>query len=218
MSTDTATTGLTDQYRSRVAADLETNGREQERLTTEIAALQKQLSVLQHEQSVLTHVQEALGTAPQAQTLAADDSPVPPPRRRTPASPASHKATRAKKPTGRNDKPTRKAVPKKASAAKPAVTTPTSSQPTLVELVHDHLAQHHEPRSAAEVATSLDQAHPDRGIKTTVVRSTLEGLVAKNRIQRTRQGSSVFYSAPATQTDDTPAQPRQSAPAEPTGS
>ncbi|MEU6540179.1 hypothetical protein [Streptomyces sp. NPDC047000] len=218
MSTDRAATGLTDQYRSRVAADLESNGREQERLATEIAALQKQLSVLQHEQSVLTHVQEVLGAAPQAQALAADDSSVPPPRKRTPASAASHKATRAKKPTGGNGKPTRKAVPEKASAAKSAVTTPTSSQPTLVELVRDHLAQHHEPRSAAEVAASLGQAHPDRGVKTTVVRSTLEGLVAKNRIQRTRQGSSVFYSAPATEIDDTPAEPQQSAPVEPTGS
>lgn len=218
MSTNTAATGLTDQYRSRVATDLETNVREQERLATEIAALQEQLLVLQHEQSVLMHVQEALDTAPPAQVLAIGDSAVPSPRRKPPATPASDKATRAEKPASGNDKPTRKGDSKKASAAKSAAPTPTSSQPTLVELVHDHLAQHHEPRSAAEVAASLGQAHPDRGVKITVVRGTLEGLVAKNRIQRTRQGSSVFYSAPAPATDDTSAKPQKSAPIEPAAS
>ncbi|MFV5997980.1 hypothetical protein ACNPQM_37810, partial [Streptomyces sp. NPDC056231] len=42
---------------------------------------------------------------------------------------------------------------------------------------------------------ALAQAHPDRGVKTTVVRTTLEGLVAKSQAQRTKQGSSVFYTA-----------------------
>jgi predicted transcriptional regulator len=71
------------------------------------------------------------------------------------------------------------------------------AQPTLVELVRSHLTEQSEPHSAAEVATALDKAHPERGIKTTVVRTTLEGLVAKNQAQRTKQGSSVFYTAPS---------------------
>ncbi|MEY9484462.1 hypothetical protein RKD26_000256 [Streptomyces calvus] len=76
--------------------------------------------------------------------------------------------------------------------------------PKLVELVRGHLAEHREPRSAAEVATALGQAHPDRTIRTTVVRSTLEGLVARNQAQRTKQGTSVFYTAPdaAPRTED----------------
>ncbi|MFD5451744.1 hypothetical protein ACWDTR_16745 [Streptomyces sp. NPDC003470] len=75
-----------------------------------------------------------------------------------------------------------------SSAAKPA-------QPTLVELVRKHLSEQKEPRSAAEVTTALGQAHSDRTIKTTVVRTTLEGLVAKNQAQRTKQGTSVYYTA-----------------------
>ncbi|MGC0373084.1 hypothetical protein [Streptomyces sp. SAI-229] len=68
--------------------------------------------------------------------------------------------------------------------------------PKLVELVRRHLEEQREPRSAAEIAGALEQAHPERSVKTTVVRSTLEGLVARNQAQRTKQGSSVFYTTP----------------------
>lgn len=34
----------------------------------------------------------------------------------------------------------------------------------------------------------------------TVVRSTLEGLVARNQAQRSKQGTSVFYTAPEAST------------------
>ncbi|WP_432058442.1 hypothetical protein [Streptomyces sp. bgisy022] len=68
--------------------------------------------------------------------------------------------------------------------------------PKLVELVQTHLAGQQEPRSAAEIAEALAAARPGRTVKTTVVRSTLEGLVARNRAQRSKQGASVFYSAP----------------------
>ncbi|CAM5630423.1 hypothetical protein GCM10010261_23910 [Streptomyces pilosus] len=68
--------------------------------------------------------------------------------------------------------------------------------PKLVELVRAHLEGQSEPRSAAEVAGALGEAHPGRAFRTTVVRNTLEGLVARNRAQRTKQGTSVFYTAP----------------------
>ncbi|GHD87438.1 hypothetical protein [Streptomyces naganishii] len=68
-----------------------------------------------------------------------------------------------------------------------------AGQPTLVELVRAHLSAQTEPRSAAEVTTALGQAHPDRRIQNTVVRTTLEGLVARNQAQRSKQGTSVFY-------------------------
>ncbi len=58
-----------------------------------------------------------------------------------------------------------------------------------------HLAEQSEPRSAAEVATALGRANTGRSIKTTVVRTTLEGLVARNQAQRTKQGTSVYYTA-----------------------
>ncbi|MEU6336262.1 hypothetical protein ABZ839_17740 [Streptomyces cellulosae] len=109
------------------------------------------------------------------------------------------------KPTGA--KSTRKpATPKpagKASAVKAPRKAPTKAAesaqgdaPKLVDLVRRHLDEQKEPRSAAEVATALGQAHPERTIKVTVIRSTLEGLVARNQAQRSKQGTSVFYTAP----------------------
>jgi hypothetical protein len=98
------------------------------------------------------------------------------------------------------EKPTAKADVTKADATK--ANAAKAAKPTLVELIRQHLTEQSEPRSAAEVATALGQAHPDRSIKTTVVRTSLEGLVARSRAHRTKQGSSVFYSAP--DTPDTP--------------
>ncbi|MVO88592.1 hypothetical protein GPA10_28485 [Streptomyces sp. p1417] len=119
-----------------------------------------------------------------------------------PAKSASTKATTAKatatKATAAKSAPA-KSAPAKATAAKPTAAKPAET--TLVDLVRGHLAAQSEPRSAAEVATDLGKAHPERGIKTTVVRTTLENLVAKNRAQRSKQGTSVFYTAP----DDAPA-------------
>ncbi|MEV5246230.1 hypothetical protein [Streptomyces werraensis] len=84
--------------------------------------------------------------------------------------------------------------PRKAPAK--AAESARGDAPKLVDLVRRHLDEQKEPRSAAEVATALGQAHPGRTIKVTVVRSTLEGLVARNRAQRSKQGTSVFYTAP----------------------
>ncbi|MFJ6688915.1 hypothetical protein [Streptomyces sp. NPDC091294] len=81
----------------------------------------------------------------------------------------------------------------KTAAKKPAARD--AGRPTLVELVREHLAAQREPRSAAEVTTALSEAHSGRTVKTTVVRTTLEGLVAKNQAQRTKQGTSVYYTA-----------------------
>ncbi|MFE0811862.1 hypothetical protein ACFW34_30965 [Streptomyces sp. NPDC058848] len=107
-------------------------------------------------------------------------------------------------------KPAAKSAPKQASkpsakaARKTAAEKPSpraasaqqaASQPTLVELVRTHLAEQKEPRSAAEITTALGRAHSERTIKTTVVRTTLEGLVARNQAQRTKQGTSVYYTA-----------------------
>ncbi|MYR46108.1 hypothetical protein [Streptomyces sp. SID5910] len=114
----------------------------------------------------------------------------------------------AKKAPAPSASSTATAVPSSSSASSPAAAKP--AQPTLVELVRRHLSEQKEPRSAAEVTTALGQAHSDRTIKTTVVRTTLEGLVAKNQAQRTKQGTSVYYTAtdaPEPKQDDAGAQP-----------
>ncbi|WP_030979858.1 BlaI/MecI/CopY family transcriptional regulator [Streptomyces sp. NRRL S-1824] len=214
-------TGLTSQYIAQVTGDLERNVKEQERISAEIEALQEQLGALQHDHSVLVSMQEALGGAnavDEADTTAAPTVPrqaTAEPRQSTPkkAAATSAKTTASKKgaakaPSAKTSSakaPSAKAPSAKASTAK-APTTDT--KPTLVNLIRGHLEQQSEPRSATEVSAALTQAHPDRGVKTTVVRTTLEGLVAKSQAQRTKQGSSVFYTATAA-SETAAAEPQQ---------
>ncbi|CAM5315405.1 MULTISPECIES: hypothetical protein [Streptomyces] len=118
-----------------------------------------------------------------------------------PAKAAGAKA--ARKPATSASESAGKASAEKASAAKAPRKAPAKAAqpdrgdaPKLVDLVRGHLAEQKEPRSAAEIAAALDQAHPGRAVKVTVIRSTLEGLVARNQAQRSKQGTSVFYTAP----------------------
>ncbi|MFC8872512.1 hypothetical protein ACFUAC_33470 [Streptomyces sp. NPDC057148] len=119
--------------------------------------------------------------------------------------PAAKSAARAK-PAAKSAKsaPRQASKPSAKATGKTAVEKPSpqaasaqqaAAQPTLVELVRTHLTEQSEPRSAAEITTALGQAHSERTIKTTVVRTTLEGLVARNQAQRTKQGTSVYYTA-----------------------
>lgn len=241
-STMQSATELASQYSTQVNDDLERNVKEQERVSTEITALQQQLAALQHDHALLVNMQQALGitSPPQSPTApepAAETATVPAPRGGTAAQSAKGGRTRSKRAT---TAPKRAAAPKpgakKASkpaakkatrsttttTAKPAAEAPAKTttkpvakstakqapkaagksaaqkapgRPTLVELVREHLAGQREPRSAAEVTAALGEAHSGRAVKTTVVRTTLEGLVAKNQAQRTKQGTSVYYSA-----------------------
>jgi hypothetical protein len=192
-----ATSELTSQYTAQVTGDLERNVKEQERISAEIAALGEQLSTLQRDHTVLVNMRQALGINPaEAEpTPTTDSATVPAPREKATTDSGTARRTRAKKAD---------AAPGRASAGEPAAkksagkAAAPAKRFTLVELVRSHLVGQSEPRSAAEVATALGKAHPDRGIKTTVVRTTLEGLVAKYQAQRTKQGSSVFYTAPGT--------------------
>ncbi|WP_326685742.1 MULTISPECIES: BlaI/MecI/CopY family transcriptional regulator [unclassified Streptomyces] len=172
-----------------MTADLERNTQEQERIGAEVAALQEQLRALQHDQTLLVNLQQTLGsdsptaTGPDAAQSAVDVPSVP---RQASAKPTP--ARRKKAVTTKS---------RKTAAKSPETKTSTSSdkQPTLVALIRGHLAQQPEPRSAAEIASELAQAHPERNVKPTVVRTTVEGLVAKGHVRRAKQGSSVFYTA-----------------------
>jgi hypothetical protein len=210
MSENTAVTELTSHYTAQVTSDLEHNAKEQERIGVEIATLQEQLAALQRDHTVLVNIQRAIGTAPTPEAnepaAPADGSVVPGPRKKT----TSKSATTAKSTKSVKSATGKRARPKKTSAETPSATVrkpgttkraakdtaAKTAQPTLVDLVRRHLTEQSEPRSAAEVATALGQTHPERTIKTTVVRTTLEGLVARTQAQRSKQGSSVFYTAP----------------------
>ncbi|ULR48116.1 hypothetical protein [Streptomyces deccanensis] len=253
--TPSESTDLKTQYTAQVAADLERNAKEQERLIGEIDALQEQLLSLRQDHAVLVNMQQALGAAASVAAPVAEEVATPSvPRQKTASTPGAGKRTRAKKAEPPQDgKRTRKSTATKPTTAKTATATtatktatakaPTDAkatttkggtakattaksgegkattaktaatktaaksaatksaaaekaQPTLVELIRRHLTEQSEPRSAAEVATALTQAHPDRRIQTNVVRTTLEGLVAKSNAQRVKQGSSVYYTGP----------------------
>ncbi|MFF8837266.1 BlaI/MecI/CopY family transcriptional regulator [Streptomyces sp. NPDC015130] len=70
-----------------------------------------------------------------------------------------------------------------------------ATKTTLVELIRNHLAASSTPCSASEVTTALSEQHRDRHVQNTVVRTSLENLVAKGHARRTKEGSSVFYTA-----------------------
>ncbi|MFJ9742962.1 hypothetical protein [Streptomyces sp. NPDC101166] len=217
MSENTSITELSSQYTAQVTSDLERNTKEQERIADEIAALNEQLAALQRNHAVLVSIQQAIDAVPAPADTAeksGDAVTVPAPRKQSSSAARTSKDAKANKTT----KAAKPAVGKRSGAAKPAAKSPAKSraaaggkavsakpagkaapaktaQPTLVDLVRRHLGEQSEPRSAAEVTTALTQAHPERSIKTTVIRTTLEGLVARNHAHRTKQGTSVFYTA-----------------------
>ncbi|MCQ9178671.1 hypothetical protein KMT30_06425 [Streptomyces sp. IBSBF 2953] len=204
------TTELTSQYSAQVTGDLERNLKEQQRLSGEIEALQEKLTALQHDHTILVSLQQALGIPAASAALEAEPvTSVPAPRKKAAAASGAPKQAKAKKtaPAGKAS-PAKKRASKKTTAARSAAPT---AAPTLVELVRAHLAGQGEPRSAAEITTALGQQHPERAVKATVVRTTLEGLVAKNQAQRTKQGTSVFYTAIDTTTAASAEQASQSA-------
>ncbi|MFF5652092.1 hypothetical protein ACFY8N_27280 [Streptomyces collinus] len=234
--TKTPATELASQYIAQVTGDLEANLKEQERIGTEITTLQEQLAALQHDHDVLKSMQQALGiTAPSNGSAAESESAVLPSPRRKKAGPAAGEKQKARKSTATPAKQAaRKPAAGKSAAAKPATGKPAAEkpavakpaakkpaakstdsakapEPTLVELIRRHLAEQKEPRSAAEISTALGEAHPHRGIAAKVVRVTLEGLVAKSQAERSKQGRSVFYTAPASEpaaASETEAQPQ----------
>ncbi|MFF2131995.1 hypothetical protein ACFVW1_42945 [Streptomyces olivochromogenes] len=203
VSSNSQSTELTSQYIAQVTGDLERNAKEQERVAAEVEALQEQLRALQHDHTVLVNMQDALGgpsPAPEAEAAVAPSVP-----HQASAEPKQSKGKKAAVTSAK------KTAPKKPAAKASSVKASTAeAKPTLVELIRGHLEKQSEPRSAAEITTALTQAHPDRSVKTTVVRTTLEGLVAKSHAHRTKQGSSVFYTTAVT-SEPAPAEPQQEA-------
>jgi hypothetical protein len=213
------TTSLRPLYAARLAEDLKHNTEEQERIGSEVIALQEKLESLRHDHALLLTMQQALGAAgPAAEAASASAPTASVPRQAAPAAAQDaepKKKARARKSTSSPkaessvkaassaetasaskaaaaSKPASKTAAKKAPAAKQAPRN--SDGPTLRDLVVGHLTREGEPRSALEVTDALTGSHPERGAKITVVRSTLEALVAKGQVRRSKQGKSVFYS------------------------
>ncbi|MEU2210790.1 hypothetical protein ACIP69_02760 [Streptomyces hygroscopicus] len=224
MDTSADNANLKAQYAAQVAADLERNAAEHERLSSQIATLQKELGVLEENRALLLTMRQALGDGladgiPESGDVSAAEKGAA--AEATPAAPESAESaesaettlttpesgesaaagSEAATPPARKPRKRAEATGGKRKRAEPspsrAKRVREAKAPTLRDLVHDTLVRHGGPRSAAEITTALAEAHPDREVKPTVVRSTLESLVAKGQAHRTKQQKSVFYS-PAT--------------------
>ncbi|MFE2923010.1 hypothetical protein [Streptomyces goshikiensis] len=207
------TTTLKSQYADKVTADLELNTAEQERIRDEIASLQERLTALEQDHELLIGMRAALGD-----TLAV----VPGPRadKKTPTSAGAKgrktaasatTATPAKKAPNKasaNKTPAKKATVKKATPAKatpakaiPAkatakeADTPGETRAPLTGLIHQHLSAQKEPKTAGEITQALAAAHPERLLNGNLVRTTTERLVARALVERSKQGSTVYYTA-----------------------
>ncbi|WP_405824306.1 hypothetical protein OG705_29380 [Streptomyces sp. NBC_00838] len=171
---------LRSQYAQKVTTDLEKNTEEQERIREEIVSLQERLSGLEHDHELLVGMRAALGEAG-----------VPGPRK-------AGKKTVTRKATS-------KTLPKKASSAKKTAgrkaaagaKTPESGEktPSLGGLIHQYLSKQSGPLTAREIANALGAEHPHRKISDNNVRTATERLVARSEVARSKQGSTVYYTA-----------------------
>ncbi|MFE6132927.1 hypothetical protein ACFQ6Q_32405 [Streptomyces sp. NPDC056437] len=185
---------LQSHYAQQVAADLESNASEQERIRSEAAALQAQLETLQKDHELLVSMQAALGGTPAKSTKATKDAK--PAKTATAAKGATvPKARRASGSATTAAATTAKG--KSKDAKKPAATTtaPKATSTPLRELAVGILGRRQEPWSAAEVTQELARLHPDRPLTVQLVRNALEASVAKNQSERSKQQNSVYYTA-----------------------
>ncbi|WP_406053721.1 hypothetical protein OG462_43750 [Streptomyces sp. NBC_01077] len=176
--------GIKSHYATQIAADLERNTREQEEISSQLTALKDQLLALQNDHTLLVHMEQSLSNSLSAagrdgEANGSNGHVKPAEGGRAPAS-AVNGAGNPVKETG---SPKKRAKYRRADGSLP-----------LRELVSMHLAEHEGPRSAAEVAAAVSEAHPERNVSIAVVRNTLENLVAKSEASRTKQQKSVFYS------------------------
>ncbi|MFK0046254.1 hypothetical protein ACIQU4_19555 [Streptomyces sp. NPDC090741] len=194
---------LKSQYAEKVAADLDLNTGEQERIREEIASLQERLAGLEQDHALLVGMRAALGDiatavpAPRTGKKAATTA--------TATTTTAKKAT-AKKATGRKTTAVKAAAkePAKAKAVAPkekpaapkekAVASKEKQVP-LTELIHRHLSGQAEPKTAREIAQALKTAQPDRSVSDNLVRTTTERLVARSLAERVKQGTTVYYTA-----------------------
>ncbi|MGI5401017.1 hypothetical protein ACQEVG_16460 [Streptomyces sp. CA-135486] len=188
MSEQWENTNLKDQYGTQLAADLERNEKEQEHLKTQLTALQRDHALLLSLQQALESGASPVGSG---ERVTADVHST-----GAESGTAVNQAAVPRARKGKGETHAGSGRPKKAAApAKTAAKAKYSGKPTLRDLVAGHLAEQHEPRSVAEVTAELTTAHPDRTLSATVVRNTLENLVAKAEVERTKQGGSVYYTA-----------------------
>lgn len=203
----------TDTYTQQIAAVLATNRAQQGVLKSRLAQLQADEEKLSgmlepahtphHQQDTSPTVGEAPPSPPEPQGAAASAASAeavgPQPRtEETGASPVEPaKAKRGTKKTAAKKTAARKTAPKKTAAA--ATASKEEAEPKLVDLLLLILDQRPgERHTALEITTELNRLHPHRARPVKNVRQSLESLMAQSRLERAKQGSTVYYSRSAT--------------------
>ncbi|KAF3470038.1 BlaI/MecI/CopY family transcriptional regulator [Streptomyces sp. Tu 3180] len=134
---------------------------------------------------------EASAAVPEQQ----QDEPAEAPVKKTTAKKTAARKSTAKKSATRKTTVRKPAAKQPPAAKKPA---PEDGQPSLGELLLTVLGRHAgQPRTASEVAGDLEREHPERARDINTVRNTLERLVSKSRVERTKQKNTVLYTAVA---------------------
>ncbi|WP_351234792.1 hypothetical protein [Streptomyces sp. NPDC002133] len=214
-----------DQYTAQIAAVLETNTQEQERVRSQMADLQARLERLQHDHKLLSEMcgtkgvgapetpvkeraaKSASGEADATSGEAAAPQAVPKPR--------SAKAKKAAAAPRRQQENATQSQSKPRGAAKPQKAAAKKTRPALHELVQGLLTS--DPKTAGELVTALAEAHPKRAVTNTqLVRNALNTLIRNSRAERHQQGTAVFFTAPEndTATVSVPGPAAESAPTE----
>lgn len=210
MEVDSSTVPVRSQYTRQIAADIETNRAEQERLKARLAQLQDDETYLVGLQVASAGAQSAADDTQEAD-VAADpaslDTAVPQQRDAAPA-PETVGAPEGGEGAGkRSGRKKAAAAPRKRAAstagkrparaktaAKAAQAEAKNTEPSLRERVKDAVLQNPgQPRSASEVVAELAQADPAYAATPQAVRQALESLVAAGVAARERQGRSVYY-------------------------
>jgi hypothetical protein len=177
--------GLQAAYGDRVAADLQHNSEEHERIAGQVAALQAQLDELEGERQMLLSVQGAIslpdGQQNQVRYEGNEQTHTPASSVSSPQVPRSRKGEAAE-------------GPKSSARRKPAAGKPEKA-PKVTDLVESHLIAHGKPQSAAEVADAVSTK--ERQFTVISVRTALEGLVRRSAAYRSKQGRAVYYEAVA---------------------
>ncbi|MFE2427874.1 BlaI/MecI/CopY family transcriptional regulator [Streptomyces sp. NPDC059373] len=225
MSNEPGITTIQRQYAEKIAADLESNTKEQEEVRSQMAALQARLDRLEADRTWLSGVQDTLtgGAAapePPADSLVAGKGDTAGLVAAAGAVPRPRQAKNATVVSGKRSKKTAQAQPdgaaKAATIAKPAKRAQPGGKkdgPPLRVFVMEVL-QDYRPRTAAEIADDITQAHPDRTPDEKVVRNTVNTLIAKGNVGREKQGINVYYTA-LKKEDESPADASAGVPVEP---
>ncbi|MFF4219271.1 hypothetical protein [Streptomyces nondiastaticus] len=180
-------TSLTDQYAARVTADIERVSQEREQVRAEISALQQRLGTLESDHQQLLKLRATLTGEPVAAVAAV--AAVEPSPSGTAAEPEeAGKKAGAKVPRPRSSQP-----PARARADRRGKKA-AQGEATWGEVLLSYLAEQQGPQSVAEITNGVSAAHPARTVQATVVRNTLEALVARGKVQRSKQARSVAYS------------------------